>query len=327
MKNIFIFTFFVLNLSTVYGYVPTVDSLLRNGNNAEIGQNTVVAKLNILEEKQASSESEEVINTNLKMIIYNENEKRPRLMQIQYAGNSYSNSMVKDYKIAPFHDLEKLFPSEGNLEKEVFYALMASLVNNNSSLLLDVFKRLNIPVSSNKELVNEDKGKLLAAYRDYLKKLSEQEDGNTEEELINPLRSEDEEERKRIKEIMAGSYFKQDFLVSRKKEQNEFFWIVENEKLFMKFDSDHRMKMIKLITDLGVIEIICSRFVVVGSQLEFPEFIWFKDLSGKKFKISAKSIRLIKDSKENYYKRVQKYKKLKEANNITNNELKPEFVM
>ena len=95
----------------------------------------------------------------------------------------------------------------------------------------------------------------------------------------------------------------------------------------MKFDSDHRMKMIKLITDLGVIEIICSRFVVVGSQLEFPEFIWFKDLSGKKFKISAKSIRLIKDSKENYYKRVQKYKKLKEANNITNNELKPEFVM
>jgi hypothetical protein len=321
-----ILSIFILALSTnIFAYTPTLDSLLRNGNNSEIGNNSVVANLYIKEIKEGVIDKELINNSVVKFVVFNENEDRPKLLQVDYAGGKVSSNLVIDYKVRDFSRLSKIANNNEKIETQVFYSLMSSLLNNNSRHFLELFTKNNIEVKRNVELLNTDKVSLLGKYRNYLKTLKESDDIPVD--LENPLKPTELEDKEKVAEILKQSFLKKDILVKRIKEHNEFYWVVESENLYLKFDKDHRLKMLRLITDMGNIEVICGRFVILGSQLEFPEFIWFKGLSGRKFEITVRSLKFFKDSKENHNKRLKKYNKLKEENNISENENKPSFLL
>lgn len=308
-----------------FSYAPTLDSLLRNGNNQDIGKNTVVANLYIREVAQDSNDDVKA-TTALKMVIFNENEIKPKLIQVDYAGGKVSSKLLIDVDVIDYSTLRSVKNEKAQTESEVFYALMSSLLNNNSNQLLELFEKNNVDIKRNKNLVNEEKSGLLTRYKRYLKEVKE----STQEQsidLANPLKPDDEDEKLRVEEILAKPYLKEDLLVKRVKEQNDFYWIVENEKLYIKFDKDHRLKLMKLITDEGSIEVICSRFVIQGSKLEFPEFIWIKDLSGRKYEITAKSLRMFSDNRDNQRKRIIRYQKSKAENEISDVTIKPDFLL
>jgi hypothetical protein len=311
--------------TNIIAYTPTLDSLLRNGNNPEIGNSSVVANLYIKELKEGVADQELVTNSVVKFVIFNENEERPKLIQVDYAGGKVSSNLVIDYKLRDFSRLSSITKNSEEIETQVFYSLMSSLLNNNSNHFLELFNSNSINVKSNIELLNEDKVKLLGQYRNYLKIIKESEEPPVD--LENPLKPTDVEAKEKVAEVLSQSFLKKDILVKRVKEHNEFYWIVENDNLYIKFDKDHRLKTMKLITDMGNIEVICGRFVILGSQLEFPEFIWLKDLSGKKYEITARSLKLFSDSKENHHKRLKRYKKLREENNISESIIKPNFLL
>ena len=83
MLMILLFLFSTL----AYGYIPTVESLLRNGANKDVGSNTVLMNAVITDVSEDVEESTEFGNHAVKILINNINEKSPKILQLEYAKN------------------------------------------------------------------------------------------------------------------------------------------------------------------------------------------------------------------------------------------------
>ncbi len=331
MFKIFTTTLLLIQSTVLLAYSPSLDSLLRNGNNADIGNNTVQANL-VISEIDASTKEEVrdemgiLYKHSIKLLIVNEGELQPTLTQINYKGGIFANDALVGYTNTRMTDL-KIFSEENeNIDAELFYSLLGMVMNNDSKLLLKMFKKINSNIKKNEDLVNTDKFVLLNNYKNYLIAIKAEE-VKEETELVNPLKPTTDEEKEKVKVLKSQSFLKHDPAVKRVKVEDEFFWIVDDKNIYLKFDRNHHLREMKMTTELGEIELLLGKFVVYSAQLQFPEFIILKDLAGKVYKITASKLTMFSDTSESHSKRLQRYNKLSIQNKITEPQIKPSFVL
>lgn len=301
-----------------FAYIPTLESLLRNGNNVDIANNTVVANLNIkmTPAENAEKQTSAIVQNNAyKFIIFNEREDYPKFVQLQYVGGKITNSTLHDLKVFSFHKLSEISKNRENLEQRFFYSLMGILLRNDGSLMIDFLKEQGIRVQTNRELVNKEKTRLLKDYRYYLKKTKES--SSVANDLKNPLSPSEQEDKIKVEEILARPYLSQDSMVKRFKNGDYFNWIVENDQLFISFDYDHRLEEITLKNSQGEMKVTCGRYILQGSNLEFPELVTMTDFNGNKYEIKLSSLKMFADSSQKHFDRLKKYKEKIDENKIT----------
>lgn len=327
-KIIALFLLFSLN---AFAYVPTIESLLRNGDNQDVGNNTSVGILNI--ERMIKPEEMELENiptkNAIKLLIGNEDPERPSFIQLDYRDAIVSDSTMNKIYYKRRLSLEKLgFKETNQVEASIFYALIQSLLSNNSKMFIELFESVDPSIKKNYDLVNKEQVYLLRKYKNYLLKLA---DDATEEkeELKNPLRGETEETKEKIKEILRSTFLINDGLVKRVREKNKFFWDLMSPMVYARFDGDnHRLKRMVLTTEQGKIEIDCYNYILFNGKLEFPEIIYFKDLSGQMYEIKMSKMYSIKDKPGAFTKRLRKYEKVLKENPERNSQIiKPVFLL
>lgn len=343
-KQSFIFLSLILQMQLVHGFTPSVESLFRNGSNGDIDQKTVAANLLIESlKKEVTSEindtgdaSERAVNdlslklnlpryTTVKLLFYNEGQRYPKLLQLDYADGSFANSKRANLHFKNSLRLNSLGLSEENIDARFFYAVMSSLLNNNGSLMIELAKSLGSNIKFNKELINQEKYQLLGRYKRYLEKKIQ---SNEDQAIKSPLVSDDTDKQSLINEIMSQKFYHESSNVSQVKEGDDFYWVVSDSILTAKFtDNNRHLKFIKIKTPSGIIEMVFRDYILYKSIHEFPREILFKTSLGDEFKISLKKLSVFEDSSDQLRRRVQRYKKSIQENNIQKAQLKPPFLM
>jgi hypothetical protein len=151
-----IITLILLFSVNSFAYVPTIESLLRNGGNKDVGNNTAVGILNItrVTEDSKSELSENAPRKNaIKVLFGNDDTDRMRFIQLDYRDGIVSDSTMNKVHYQGALSLEKLGVFETNeVEAAVFYALMTSLITNNSKLFMELFASVDQTIQSNKKV-------------------------------------------------------------------------------------------------------------------------------------------------------------------------------
>lgn len=322
-------TLFILTISfNTLAYVPSVESLFRNGNNEEIGNNTVVANFEVnrkLKEETASVIKDQPLKSAYKILIGNENEDRPRFIQLDYRDGILSDETLNKVNYRNTFSLKGLSLNSEQDEVKLFYSIMGSLLTNNSSLMMEFLDEINSKIKRNKSLINQEQLSLLNSYRYYLKE--KKEDENSDEN--NPLKPTAEEQRKKVKELLNRGFLVESPFVKRVFENNKFYWDVTNDKIMARFDSEtHQLKRLAIATVKGKIEIDCHNYILFGGGLEFPETIYFKDYSGQLFEVKMKKIISFKDNTSSFNKRLSDYEKeARQSDNKVQALIKPPFIL
>lgn len=312
----------------VGAYSPTLESLFRNANNVDIGNNTVMASLIITEldpetNKPLSSEDNVAKKAAVKFVIFNEKEDRPTLTQVEYKDSSFNYGALSDVSERSFKRLSSLIRNKEMIEAKSFYSVMAMLLNNDGSFMIDFIKGFQPKAQKNQELINTRKVRLLGEYKRYLQNIKNESPSPP----VNPLEPESDEKKARVKEIMSEGFLNKDPLIKRVKKNDHFAWVVQEDNLSLNFDNEHRIKDFSLKTRLGKIQYVFGKFLVFGQSFEFPEFIWFSDLQGRKYEIKASQIKIFSDNSSYLERRNKKYLEAKEKNNFTTPAYKPIFLL
>ena len=313
--------------SICFANKPTTESLLRNGINEDVGNNTVVATLKIKEIDNITNTqpvSDGIVNSvNAKYIIYNENAERPNMTQLLFKGGSFSTSAMFKMKNMSYRNLEGLGSNSEKVESYFYYAILTMLYNNNSELIMNFLKSNDSHLKKNTELVNTEKLGLLRSYKNYLIASKNSEDSTLE----NPLKPNSEDKRERVSEVYSQSYLRDDQNVKRVKEGTDFHYLVETPNVKMKFDLNHRLKEIFVQTKYGKVSAVLGKFILMGSNFEFPEFIWLTDLTGKKYELRPESIKIFPDNANAQNNRIESYGESILKNKITEEEQIPQFLL
>lgn len=319
---------FFLVSQTSMAYIPSLDALLRNGSNPEVGRNTIAANF-VITEIDAVTNRPQVDETGLmnkyavKYVIFNDKEKYPRITQVNYKGGIAAKENLVNFFEKYFYSLKKLFSHDENKDAEFFYATLAMLLNNKSNLLLESIDKLGEEVQRNRDLVNKDKLTLLRNYKFYLDKLKE----GTNESLENPLRPKNEEERMKVQKLSKQGFLNRDERVKRVKLGEQFYWIVETEKYYLRFDYNHRIREMRVNYGASKLEFVFGKFVSFRSNLEFPEFIWLTDSQNKKYEIRATSLKMFPDNRDQHRKRHKMYRESAQKNQIVDDQIRPGFLL
>lgn len=325
---------FFISVNSTYAFKPSVESLFRNGGNGDIELKTVVGNLlieNIGKDSSndtgSSSESNSLESTSsfakkldlpkyttLKLLFYNENNKRNKLLQLNYLDSNFSESNISNLHFKNNTNLKMLGLNNENVDGQFFYSIMNSLLNNDGSFMIDLLKELGSSIKSNKELINQEKYQLLGKYKNYLEKKI---DGVDEKLLKNPLQADDTEEQKRIKEVIKQKFYHDSSYVNHVKEGEKFYWEINDSILSARFsDQERHLKHLKLKTPSGVIEMSFRDYILFNSSHEFPREILFNTTLGNQFKITLKKLSVFEDSKDQLSRRLQRYKKAMSKTNL-----------
>ena len=322
--SLFIFT------SNSFAYIPSVESLFRNGNNIDIGNNTVTASFYV-KRMNKEGESELVdgppIKTAFKFVIGNENEEKPKLVQLDFRNGVISNETMNRVHFKPNFSLKNLAINEEQDETKIFYSIISSLVLNNSKMMMSYLRDIEPSIQQNKELIDTEQLNLLNSYRTYLKEKNTAEEDS--EEIVNPLKPETDERKEYVKSAMSRSMLNETPSLKRVFKEGKFFWEINSENIYARFtNSNHQLKKLVIKTPRGKIEVDLHHYILFGSGLEFPEIIYFKDLSGQMFEIKMTKMSQFKDNSASFFKRIKRYEKIiKESQNNIEEVIKPPFIL
>lgn len=313
MKSILIASIVnILFITTSFAYAPTLESLLRNGENPEIDEMTVLANIRIKSTKINERDTEVSSNQALKYLIYNQNPSAPTLVQLEYAANSFKSENLYRIRTFQFNNIDRITKNAEQIEQRLFYAVLAHLLRNDGSFIIDLLKSQGFPIKENNELVNVQKQRLLASYRYYLRKVKE---GDTT--VANPLKPEDSDAREKVEQIFNAPYILEDGLVKRHKNGDHFNWIVNTENLYISFDHDHKLEELSFETSAGKFSVTLGRSIIQGAGMEFPEEVVFKTPNNNEFKMELVSLKKFSDTPARQSKRMEEYQEDMRKNNIS----------
>lgn len=302
--------------NTLFAYTPSLESLLRNGSNIDIGKNTVYANLIIRqldpENGKTIVEGEEVRKEVIKILIFNEYENYPKLCQVNYKGGVLNNNSLLNWNQLEISALNGRFANVENSSAELFYGVMTYLLNNESKVLFNFLKKYGNNVNDNSSLVNKEKLRLLSSYKFFVSKVGDEESS----ELKNPLNPENDELKERVEEIMARPFLDKDSIVKRVRENDQFYWVVNDSHFHLKFDNEHQIRNLKVQTNIGEYKMVFGAYSEFGAGLKFPEFIWFYDVNGNKYEVKASKYTMFQDSDTAHRNRLKRYTKHMEENKL-----------
>lgn len=323
-----ILIFLLAHSFTLYAYQPTVESLFRNGNNIDIGKNTIIANLKITKKAEAEQEtgtnpimSQAFPQQIIKLYINNEIEEQPKLIQVNFNSMKIEDEEIATVLYRPSYEVGKLGFTEENIEGKFFYAILASVFNNDGTQIVKFLKMQGVPVKFNTEMINIEKLQLLQRYSQFL--ALKDSDSN----IKNPLKAEDPEKQSIIDRLMRSSFYNRSPYVTAEREGESFFWLIKTSNFEAKIADDTRqLQYAKFNGPAGEIKIIFSEYLISGSNFETPRKMTYVLANKEAYELEVLRIQVVDEKGDSYQKRFQGFIEAQNKNNLPR-PLKPSFLL
>jgi hypothetical protein len=295
--KMFLKALLVLSLSfSAHASVPTEEGLLKNLNNADLPGSFVTVKMMV----QSLTENDKVEYVRFQLALDNPNVVS--LLQTNYSNGQMLNSQIKSVKYFP--DMLAQIKREKAPEKSLFYAVLMMLTTNREQGMESFLEKNGVSVVKNKTILNEDKMKLLRAYRSHLVNSKGKGDAGS------PLNPEDPKAKERVLDLFRSNTFKKPKNVELVKKDNEFMWKVDWKSAQGYFSNEERQfRSIDYNTNENQIKIEASNYLLFNGTNELPKFMNVKDSTGQLYKIQTLGLDIKKADK----KLAESFEELKKA--------------
>jgi hypothetical protein len=309
--KIMAFLMTMLLMVSLHASVPTEEGLLRNLNNADIPGDFIIVKAmiksttpSLAAPSSGVNEAESGVKADFyKFIISKENANNISLFQIAYSSSQMLNSQIRDVKYIP--NLLSAIKKEKSYEKSLFYGIYMMLTTNQPEGMEAFLEKSGVQVVKNKNVLNEEKMKLLKAYRVYLA------NNRGKSDLVSPLNPTDPQNKARVLELFRSNTFTRAKNVELVKLENEFAWKIDWKNAVGYFtNEERRFRMAEYNTGVGIVKIEASDYVLFNGVNELPKIMTIKDLKGNITSIQVISL----DIKKNIDKKLtEQYEEAKKS--------------
>lgn len=262
----------VLSLSfSVSASVPTEEGLLRNLNNADLPGQYITVKMMA----QSLMETDKVEYVKLQLSL---DSNAIAVLQTTYSNSQMQSSQIKNVKYFP--DLLSQIKREKSPERSLFYAVVMMLTTNRSQGMEAFLEKNGVLVVKNKSILNEDKLKLLRAYRSHLV------NNKGKGEAGSPLNPEDPKNKERVLDLFRSNTFRRAKNVELVKKDNEFMWKVDWKSTQGYFSNEERQfRGIDYTNGDSQIKIEANGYLLFNGTNELPKYMNVKDSTGQLFKV------------------------------------------
>ena len=137
MKIILIALF---SLSNALAYVPTVESLFRNGDNPEVTANGVSVTFSIKKDEEHSD---------FYRIFFSKTQDGMKVAQARYKDASYAEDSLSHKYYLPLFTAYTVKPLPEQMDKGLFYNSLFSIVFNNGTYFVNYLKSAGVPLKLN----------------------------------------------------------------------------------------------------------------------------------------------------------------------------------
>lgn len=281
---------------SVHASVPTEEGLLRNLNNADLPGQYVTVKTMV----QSLTEADKTDYVKFQISIDGPN--NIGLLQTTYSNGQMLNSQIKGVKYIP--DLLSQIKREKAPEKSLFYSVLMMLTTNRSQGMEAFLEKNGVAVVKNRNILNEDKIKLLRAYRSHLVNNKGKGDAGS------PLNPEDPKNKEKVLELFRSNTFKRAKNIELVKKDNEFMWKVDWKSAQGFFSNEERQfRAVDYSTADSQIKIEANSYLLFNGTNELPKFMNVKDSTGQLYKIQTLGL----DVKRTDKRLAESYEELKKA--------------
>lgn len=299
--------------TSAFAFVPTVESLLRNGSNAEITTNgvsiaLVVKKVQAGEKTEQSSGDASLLQVErdedyYKLFITKDGDSI-KLAQARYKNKNFNDEALEHKVFYPRFNAFTLKATSDQSEKGIFFGLIDSLALNNGAHLVNYLKTLSVPVKLNSEIINREKVEFLASYKRYLYAVSK--DPSAKKTEANPMKPEDSTAKDRVDAIMNEPMYVDTKNVSLTKDSGSISWMI-NAGAFEAIVSqnEREVQRLKFKSQNGDFEIVCKDYWLANGIHRLPRFLFIKDYSGQNYQVEILSLRHYVEKEEDLSKRLK----------------------
>lgn len=303
MKIMTLLLSLLLSLSAISA-VPTEEGLLKNLNNAGIPGNLITVKAMIQSTPTpVGTETEAPKSDFYKFVISLENPNVISLLQVAYTNSQMLNSQIRDVKYIP--DLLVAIKREKNPERSLFYGIFMMLTTNHSQGFEAFLEKSGVQIVRNKNILNEEKMKLLRAYRTYLANNKGRGDANS------PLNPTDPQNKAKILELFRANTFQRAKNIELVKLDDEFVWKVDWKNIKGYFtNEERRFRQVDFNTGDNSTKIDATDYILFNGTNELPKTMTIKDSKGITSKIQILGL----DTKTNREKKLtERYDEAKKS--------------
>lgn len=299
------FIFCLLLALPAIAAVPTEEGLLKNLNNAGIPGNliTVKAMLQSLPGPvDTATETEAPKADFYKFVLSLENPNSVSLFQVGYSDGQMLNSQIRSVKYIP--DLLSAIKREKSPEKSLFYGLLMMLTTNRSQGVEAFLEKSGVQIVKNKNILNEDKMKLLKAYRTYLATNKGKGDASS------PLNPVDPQNKAKVIELFRANTFERAKNIELVKIENEFLWKADWKNIKGYFtNEERRFRLMEYTNGENTLKVGATDYILFNGTNELPKFMTVKDVSGVTSKIQILGLDTKKNNEKKLTERYEEAKK------------------
>jgi hypothetical protein len=316
---------------SAYAYVPTVESLFRNGANQEIETNgsaitLVIKKIETAPKSETSATNVSLLtgtreNDFYKIFFTKVSSDSVKLAQTRYRDSSFSEDSLQHKTYYP--NFTPYTVKGEQADRGVFFGVLESLVLNNGAYLVNYLKTQGVPVKLNQDLINREKIEYLASYKRYLMALSKDRTKNNDP---NPMRPEDAAAREKVEKVMNESMYVDTHQVRLSRENGEMAWLVTAGTFEAVISyKERQIQKVKFKTPQGDLEILCKDYWLANGTHSLPRYILVKDFKGETFQIEVTNLRHYLEKEDDLAKRLKKWDLILKGKESA--EARPEFLL
>lgn len=304
----FLLLLFVTQLS--WGYVPTVESLFRNGSNPDITGNVAILnfKISRMDPSGIIQDSSAFPKENYQVYYVKFNDEVYKLNQFKYSGDSFNEKDIVHHSYYPNYNAFSFANQPNAVDKSLFYGILNSLVLQDGSFLVSYLKSLGLPLKLNKEIINREKIEYLAQYKQYL--ITFNQDREARKTLENPLRPSDPAKREKVDSVMNESMYIDTQQVKLSKDSGEMSWKVSvgGFDASVSYNKRHLQKIV-FKTQSGEIEFLFKDYGLVNANHVLPKQILIRDMHGENYQIEIVNLRYTNISENAYLRKLKEWDK------------------
>lgn len=327
------FAILALFLTTsVFAYVPTVESLFRHGSNPDITANgvsiTFVVKKVEAGTKTSGSDVSLLNETKTedfyKMFFTKVSNDVMKVAQTRYENNTFNEASLLEKIYFSNFTAYTVKGSPEESEKGLFHGMLRSMIFNDGAFIVNYLKTMGVPVKLNSEIINRQKVEYLASYKQYL--VSINKDRTTRKSTQNPLKPEDAAAREKIDSIMNEPMYVDQKQVRLSREDGEMAWLITAGQFeaVVSYKTREIMRL-KFRSQLGDYEIQAKDYWLANGTHALPRYILVKDYKGENFQIEILNLRHYLEKEVDLVNRLKKWDSLLKGKE--SNDPKPPFVL
>jgi hypothetical protein len=292
MMKIASLTISLLITSSLYAFVPSVESLFRHGSNPDVTANGVMVTLSLKKIDSQSTVNEkdsgEVSRpTDFYRLFFTKiNSETMKVAQAHYDNASFNDNNLKGKIYYPNFSAYTVKGMPEDAMKGIFFMSLRSIIFNDGTFLLNYLKTAGVPVKLNNEIINYPKREYLNSYKRYLSIISKDRASRRTEQ--NPLKPEDPAAREKVELVMNEPMYLDQKQVKLATENGEVAWMINAGPFEAAVSYKEReIQRIKYKSQLGDFDIYYKDYWLANGTHAIPRFIVVKDYKGEMFQLEV----------------------------------------